>query len=128
MSLSLLDSIPHMDTQELHLVADQWNWDDGLSELHAIIENRQCALGTAVMLYWRGHPHYYRKFTSWEAIPAYNLGPYKLLEQIEQHMQAGFYQHHGVTYDPRNDHGTDFTRCMYKASALKRDLPAYVFE
>lgn len=49
-----------LGTPQLHEIADQWNWDDGLEELHLIIEHPACALGTALLIYWRGHPHYFR--------------------------------------------------------------------
>ncbi|SRR5260221_9520852 len=127
MKATFREQLPHLDAKQLHRLADQWNWDDGYEELHAIIAQRQCSLATALMLYWRGQPHYYRKFSHRDQIPFYNLGPYELLKEIEERLRAGVFQHHGIAYDPRQDQGHDFTRCKYKVSSLKSTLPDYVF-
>lgn len=119
----VLENIPLMNTEQLHELADQWNWDDGLTVLQKIIENPHCSIGTACLIYWRGSPHYFRKFTHPDEIPFYNRENYDLLEQIEKRMAASFFQHNGIAYDPRNDEGSDFTRCRYKLSLMKRDIP-----
>jgi hypothetical protein len=120
---SLLEKIPLMNAKQLHELAHQWNWDNGLTVLQKIIENPQCSIGTACLIYWRGSPHYFRKFTDPNEIPYYNRENYDLLEQIEKRMAAGFFIHYGIAYDPRNDEGSDFTRCKYKPSLMKRDIP-----
>lgn len=122
----LVRKIPLMDTEHLHRLADQWNWDDGLTVLRLIIDNQQCAIGTALLIYWRGSPHYFRKYTHRNQIEHYNLGNYDLLLEIEKRMEAGFFQHRGIAYDPHNDRGIDLTRCKYKASLMKRDIPAFL--
>ena len=127
MEATFCELLAHLDAKQLHQLADQWNWDDGYEELHAIIAQRQCSLATALMLYWRGQPHYYRKFSHRDQIPFFNLGPYDLLKEIEERLRAGGFQHHGIAYDPRQDQGIDFTRCKYKVASLTSPLPDYVF-
>jgi len=118
--------IPLMDAEQLHQLADQWNWDDGLTVLRMIIDNPQCSLGTACLIYWRGSPHYFRKYTNRDEVEPFNREDYDLLQQIEKRMEANFFQHCGIRYEPRNDQGIDFTRCKYKASSLKRNIPAWM--
>src|SRR5258707_1500007 len=120
-----IGKIPLMDAEHLHQLADQWNWDDGLTALRMIIDNPQCSLGTASLIYWRGSPHYFRKYSNRNEVEPINLEDYDLLQRIEKRMEANFFQHRrGIIYDPRNDRGADFTRCKYKASELKRTIPA----
>ncbi len=43
-------------TQKLFKKAYYFNWDDGVSGLQKIIEDRHCELATATMIYWHGRP------------------------------------------------------------------------
>ena len=120
-----------LGTPQLHEIADQWNWDDGLEELHLIIEHPACALGTALLIYWRGHPHYFRQYTHRDEVEYYNRDNYDLLMRIEEKMKRGDFRYFGINYDPRNDlGGVDLTippsgkgRFAFKP---KRAIPSYM--
>src|SRR5258708_36718437 len=103
----LIDKNSLMEAQHLHHLADEWNWDNGLNMFRLIIDSQQCAIGTTLLIYWRGSPHYFRKYTHRNEIEYYNLENYDLLVEIEKRMEAGLFQHHGIAYDPRNDRGID---------------------
>ncbi len=45
--------------EELHFMADGYNYDDGTFLLEQIIENPNCAIETAQMIYWLSAPDYY---------------------------------------------------------------------
>lgn len=40
------------DTIMLHIIADNYNWDDGFSVPKMIIENKYCDFGTALMIFY----------------------------------------------------------------------------
>lgn len=46
-------------SEELHFMADIHNYDDGTFLLEQIIENPNCAIETAQMIYWLSAPDYY---------------------------------------------------------------------
>ncbi|WP_417761656.1 DUF4274 domain-containing protein [Shewanella sp.] len=47
--------------EELHYVAANLNWDDGITAAQAIINHPLCDAGTALLLYWRGQGYWYSK-------------------------------------------------------------------
>lgn len=48
-----------LSSEELHFMADIHNYDDGTFLLEQIIENPNCAIETAQMIYWLSSPDYY---------------------------------------------------------------------
>lgn len=40
--------------EELHAVADNYNWDDSSDALYAFIDHPLCDAGTALLLFWKG--------------------------------------------------------------------------
>ncbi|EHH2451434.1 DUF4274 domain-containing protein [Vibrio vulnificus] len=41
--------------EELHVVADHYNWDDeGVESLYAILNHPHCDAGTGLLLFWKG--------------------------------------------------------------------------
>ena len=40
------------NSEILHLIADNYNWDNGLEIPNSIIDNKYCDLGTALMLFY----------------------------------------------------------------------------
>lgn len=135
MNAPLIPIFPSMDAEQLHHIAYKWNWDDncddGYVTLHLIVEHPNCALGTALLLYWRGEPLYFRQYATRDEVPGYHYDTYDFLAELEQMVQTNKFQHRGIVYDPRNDcGGVDLT--IYKHNkrngkfVLKRAIPLHM--
>lgn len=109
---------------ELHQFVGQYKWDDGYVHLFEVIRSRNCALGTAIMIYWRGRPHLLRQYDKRTEVPNYAIDNFDLLMRIEKKINRNGFKHHGIAYDPRED-GGDLTRAIHPMG--KKDLPESVY-
>ena len=87
---------------EYHLIAGNYNWDDGAEVLTWIIESPLCDKGTALMIFWRAQPDFYTQFLSVEEAD-YEAEVYQLVRAIMSKWEAGFYQTSHIAYDPTAD-------------------------
>jgi hypothetical protein len=115
-----------LSPEELHSFVARYNWDDGYVYLFQAIRSRRCALGTAVMIYWRGRPHFFRQYERRSEVPSYCIDNYDLVMEVEKKFKKNGFKHHGIAYDPRED-GQDLTRTEYPAFGKKRELPEALY-
>jgi hypothetical protein len=87
---------------EYHLIAGNYNWDDGAQVLTWIIESPLCDKGTALLIFWRAQPDFYTQFSSVEEAD-YEAEVYRLVRAIMGKWEAGFYQTSLIAYDPTGD-------------------------
>ncbi|MBL7717372.1 MAG: DUF4274 domain-containing protein [Flavipsychrobacter sp.] len=87
---------------ELHFIADNYNWDDGVELLDWIINSPLCDKATAMMLFWRAQPDYYTEYATKEEAN-YDGDIWMLLQRIIQNVEKGFYTHQQLEYDSRKD-------------------------
>lgn len=118
--------IAALTPEELHRFVARYNWDDGYIYLFQAIRSRRCSLGTAVMIYWRGRPHFFRQYERRSEVPSYCIDNYDLLMEVEKKFNKNGFKHHGIAYDPRED-GQDLTRTEYPAFGKKRELPEALY-
>lgn len=87
---------------EYHLIAANYNWDDGSQVLRWIVTSPLCERATAQLIFWRAQPAFYTRFTSAEEAD-YEAEVYTLLRTIMQQWEAGTYSSTLIAYDPRTD-------------------------
>jgi hypothetical protein len=97
---------------ELHSFADQWNWDDGVEPLLAVIADARCDRATAQLIYWRAEPieYFVHNTTPKQASKDYGPGAYdawKLFEAAEKRFAANDFASAGIAFDPHDDDGAD---------------------
>jgi hypothetical protein len=115
------------DAEELHLYADGFNWDTGVEEMRRVIRHPLCDRGTARLIYWRGAPGYYARFSDRsETRNPDQADHYDLLREIEQKISAGHFRTHRFVYDPKSDRGHDMTT-QYSTGPQKRPIPTEMF-
>src|SRR5262245_26699988 len=55
---------------ELHLFAENWNWDGGIAPLLQLVRNPHCDAGTALTIFWRGCPEdFYSSYRTPKDLP-----------------------------------------------------------
>jgi hypothetical protein len=121
-----LAELSTLEPNKLHAWAKRFNWDEGLFGPTLALRNRRCALATALLLYWRAKPRFYRQWTARKDVPAEERKAFDLLRAIEKALRAGAFAPRGIAYDPRDDLGSDFTAVDYPKEAKVRDLPPEV--
>jgi hypothetical protein len=118
--------IAALSPKALHRFVARYNWDDGYVYLFQALRSRRCSMGTAVMIYWRGRPHFFRQYERRSEVPSYCIDNYDLLMEVETKFKKNAFKHHGIAYDPRED-GHDLTRTEYPAFGKKRELPEALY-
>lgn len=68
----------------LFVKANLFNWDDGLYQLHKMLQNEHCDRATALLIYWRCDPNFYYSYSNESEIPDWSLKGYKLLKEAEK--------------------------------------------
>ncbi len=107
---------------ELHVVASNWNWDDGCKVLEWIIRNPICDKGTALLLYWRACPKWFYQYTSRDEIPEWSRSIYDFIKEVEERYLSGFYKQAEIAFDPRDDEGTNWIE-EYPNVKVKQEIP-----
>ena len=84
---SFEDKLPNKDffdsiqkPEELHFIADFYNWDDGPEVLTWIIDSDLCDEGTAKMIFWKSEPQDYTPYEKAEEVE-YDDGVFTLFEK-----------------------------------------------
>lgn len=111
---------------EYHLIAANYNWDDGSEVLSWIINSSLCDKGTVMMIFWRAQPDYYTRFSSIEEAD-YEAEVYTLLRNIIDNWDADFYQTSIISYDPRKDPVTP-SNIDFRDLKEKWPIPKYLKE
>lgn len=109
---------------EYHLIAANYNWDDGPEVLSWIVNSPLCDKGTAMMIFWRAQPDFYTRFLSAEEA-SYEEGVYTLLRNIIDNWESGFYQTAIISYNPRKDPAAP-SDIDYRDLKEKWPIPGYL--
>jgi hypothetical protein len=87
--------------EELHYLADHWDWEDGVDVLQWIVESPLCSEATALMIFWQAQPNDFTEY-SWKAkkLPDGDIEMFNLIRTIVDKFECGFYAKTSITYDP----------------------------
>lgn len=93
------------NAEELHAFADTWNWDKGTWALEEILDNPACEAATALLIYWRSAPEYYRQYADRAALvadplAAHAIAPFDFLAKLEARYVAGTFPVGSIAFDP----------------------------
>lgn len=114
---------------DLHRRAEEYNWDSGVAGARSIAEHPGCDRATALLLYWRLSPHYFRRYASVDEAPARVRDEAHLVRDIETRLLAGSYRTNALSFDPVDDHGVNRTRASDEEESLAvRRIPAELYE
>ena len=114
-------------SDEWHLVAWGWNWDNSLEPLQWIVTHPMCDRATALLMYWYGGAGYHVQYATRDDVPTHNLDMYDWLREIEQRYVDGFYVRQELAFDPARDDGHDWTR-EYRTLVVKRAIPPLMYQ
>src|SRR5690349_14309970 len=62
--------------EELHQLAWNYNWDDGIEIPFWVIRQSFCDRGTALLLYWRASPRWFYQYSSRNEVKSYEVSSY----------------------------------------------------
>jgi len=118
-SLSSLKS-----SEELHYLAEHWNWDNGVKTLSEIISRPDCSLGTALLIFWRGLPTeiFYSCANKKDAKKIHEEPMFDLLIKIEKSVTKNHYKDGQISFNPSNDDGTNWAEDRDNTK-LKHPIP-----
>lgn len=125
LSREFFDSIT--DPEELHLYADEFDWDVGIGDIGRVVEHPLCDLGTALLVYWRARPGFYLQYRNREAVPEYDHPFWDLIRDIEERVSRGQYRSAELPFDPADDHRADLRPDPKEVRAYGRNLPAVMY-
>lgn len=109
--------------EELFLEAHRYNWDSGTKGLLRILNDPECDLGTATLIYWKGRPEYYRRYADDADVPDNERASFKFLRDLELRILANEFRPL-IRYDPAEEVGLyDRDR-----NSFVRDLPVRLYE
>lgn len=124
---ALTKYLKQRDPEVWHKIAMGWNWDGGLAPLAWIVRQPECDRGTALLIYWRGGPGWYKQYGGREEVPPFvSAENHDLLKDIERRYLSGFYTRHEIAFDPHDDQGFDWTN-EYKDVPTKHPIPKEMF-
>lgn len=92
--------------EELHFLAEIYNWDYDITVLRKIIQSPYCDKGTALMLFWRACPEDILEFSN-ETKADYESDSYNLLQEIIEKYAKDEFKTNQISYDPREDNHND---------------------
>lgn len=107
----------------MHREASQHDWDEGLIKLFMITRSPKCWLSTALLVYWRGAPHFYRQYPTASAVDPLFRDTYALLQEIVKRVERNGYPVGDVPFDPTRVAGQDLTKDRYARLPRRRLLP-----
>ena len=91
--------------EELHFLADQHNWDDGVELLEWIIDSEFCDEATARLIFWRSQPEFYTEFIAEKEAGSF-ADVYLLLRKIVKNVESGVYKKRELEFNPLTDVGS----------------------
>ncbi|MEL0650609.1 MULTISPECIES: DUF4274 domain-containing protein [Flavobacteriaceae] len=114
-----------------HQMAMEWNWDSSSVFLNWLTDNPLTDKGTALMIYWKSAPRYWKKFKDKKDLISkekYSLNDFEFTEKIEGNYLKNFYKQNIFEYNPKSDEqGYDWTN-DYLDEKIVRDIPKIMFE
>jgi hypothetical protein len=91
-------------SEELHYIAENHNWDNGITVLEWIAESGLCSEATALMIFWRAQPYDYIKYNyNAKSIKYVDMGIFNLIKIIMENYIKGFYKKTLIKYNPKED-------------------------
>jgi hypothetical protein len=124
-SSALIAVLQRSDPDVWHQVAMGWNWDGGVAPLEWMIRQPKCDRGTALLIYWRGGPGFFKQYARREDVPPeLSSELFNLLEEVEGRFMSGFYTRQEIAFNPRSDDTYDWTT-RYAEAVGK--IPAQMF-
>jgi len=121
------------DPEELHAFADTWNWDAGPGALRALLENPACEAATALLIYWKTAPEFYRQFSDRDAVAAAkaDVENFDFLTWIETRYAAGGFPIGRLSFDPNRPEDCGGFEYVGAYDDMKnqfvRELPAVMY-
>jgi Domain of unknown function (DUF4274) len=87
-----------------HIVAEYLNWDFAQNVLEWIVSQPQCDLATAALLFWKGAPEYWLKFSNSDAVPRHHLDDFNFAKNLADRANSGLYARQELAFagDARN--------------------------
>ncbi|MCX6481303.1 MAG: DUF4274 domain-containing protein [Mycobacterium sp.] len=114
---------------DLHRRALEYNWDNGVAGARSIAEHPDCDRATALLLYWRLTPHYFRRYLSVDDVPVRLQEAANLVRGLETRLLTGNYRTNALPFDPADDGGVDRTRASDEEESLAvRRIPVELYE
>ena len=114
--------------EDLHRRALAYNWDSGPARARGIALHPDCDRATALLMYWRLAPHYYRRFASVAEAPERAQAGAALAREVEQRLVSGEFRTSLFSYDPADDDGVDRTRASDdEERRAVRPIPAELY-
>lgn len=87
--------------EELHYLAIQHNWDNGVQLLQWIAESSHCSEATALYIFWTAQPQYFQKYALVEEIESKEEQElFVLIQTLHQNYSAHFYQKTSIHFNP----------------------------
>lgn len=87
--------------EELHYLADQHNWDDGVTILQWIADSKNCSQATALQIFWLAQPQDFQSYKLTESLKDDDADKtFNLVKTIYKNYQEGFYQKADIHFDP----------------------------
>jgi hypothetical protein len=91
-------------SEELHYIAENHNWDNGIIVLQWIAESKLCSEATALMIFWRAQPYDYVKYNyNSKPVKYMDMDIFNLIKAILENYKNGFYKKTSIKYNPKDD-------------------------
>lgn len=108
--------------EELHQLAWNYNWDDGVETMRQVALNPLSDQGTALLIYWYNQPGWIYQYAIREEVPEWAVDSFDLAKEIESRYLTGFYTQSDFFFDPQNDDGIDWLEEVAEYT-LKQQIP-----
>lgn len=93
----------HDEAKRLHRVVERWMPTDGPEGVQEWLDLDTCSLGTALSIYWRVAPHWYRQWAKRSDVPKpspWERKFFAILKEIERRVARSEFPHAGISFDP----------------------------
>ena len=91
-------------SEELHYIAENHNWDNGITVLEWIVESILCSEATALMIFWRAQPYDYIKYDLNKKETKYvDMDIFNLIKKILEKYPKKLFKKTEIKYDPKED-------------------------
>ncbi len=81
-----------LNSEELHYLAENYNWDNGLEVLESIVESPICDKVIAFLIYRRSDPMFLTRYENEEESRKDCVESFDLLKKAEKNLLDGFYK------------------------------------
>ena len=88
--------------EELHQLAWNHNWDDGIQFLEWMVEHPQCDKGTALLIFWLGEPAFHFRFSKRNEVSDWAFPTWKFLKKLSERYLEESFAHQKIKTDPSN--------------------------